>query len=129
MGPWLCITPPVSIEGCFVISRRVQCLLRVHGHRRPDTLMGALQRFVVGCEDVQAAGHAGGGEVGQVLAALLLLRDFALVAVAPRGPALCTAAWGEEHTRRGNTALSAICDIHHLLLDRHSGALDRSAPS
>lgn len=67
--------------------------------------MGALQRFVVGCEDVQAAGHAGGGEVGQVLAALLLLCDFALVAVAPRGPALRTAAWGEEHGegRRGGT--------------------------
>lgn len=80
----------------------MQCLLRVDGHRRPDTLVGALQRFVVGCEYVQAAGHTGGGEVGQVLAALLLLIDFALVAVAPRGPALRAAGAarrGREKTR------------------------------
>lgn len=60
--------------------------------------MGALQRLVVGGEDVEGTGHAGRGEVGQVLAALLLLVQLALVAVAPRAPAL-RAAGAEEGTR------------------------------
>lgn len=90
---------PVSIEGCFIIPGRVQRLLRVDGHGGPDALVGTLQRLVVGGEDVEGAGHAGGSEVGQVLAALLLLVQLALVAVAPRTPALRAAGAAGERRR------------------------------
>lgn len=43
--------------------------------------MRALQAVVVGSENVHLAGHPGWGEVRQVLAALLLLVDLALVAI------------------------------------------------
>lgn len=43
--------------------------------------MRALQAVIVGSEYVHLAGHPGWGEVRQVLAALLLLVDLALVAI------------------------------------------------
>lgn len=54
---------PVSIERGLVLPSRVQGLIGVHGHGCPDTLVGTLQRLIVGCEDVHAAGHPGRGEV------------------------------------------------------------------
>lgn len=118
---------PVSIEGRFIIPGRAQHLLRVDGDGGPDALVGALQCLVVGGEDVEGAGHAGGGEVGQVLAALLLLVQLALVAVAPRAPALRAAGAAGERRRdtthrasltlgRGN-ARSRPLIVHRLILD------------
>lgn len=105
-------TSPVSIEGGFIIPGRAQRLLGVDGQRGADALVGALQRLVVGGEDVEGAGHAGGREVGQVLAALLLLLQLALVAVAPRAPALRAAGDG-----RGDT-------VHHALPVGNSASLN-----
>lgn len=102
-APLFC-SSPVPVECGLVLARRVQRLVGVYGHRCPHALVGALQRLVVGREDVQAAGHPGRGEVGEVLAALLLLVDLPLVAVPPRVPALGTAGereagWGRAGAR------------------------------
>lgn len=53
--------------------------------------MRALQAVVVGGEDVHFIGHAGRGEVGQVLTALLLLVDLPLMATVTAIPRLYTA--------------------------------------
>lgn len=105
-GPGLSL--PVPVKRGFVLPGRVQRLVGVHGHRRPDTLVGALEGLVIGREYVQAAGHPGRGEVRQVLAAFLLLVDLPLVAIPTRVPALGTAGdrevgvgvqWADAGTR------------------------------
>ena len=53
--------------------------------------MRALHAVIVGCEYVHLAGHASRREVGQVLAALLLLVDLALMAIVAAGTRLCAA--------------------------------------
>lgn len=117
-------TSPVSIEGGFIIPGRAQRLLGVDGQGGADALVGALQRLVVGGEDVEGAGHTGGREVGQVLAALLLLLQLALVAVAPRAPALRAAGDG-----RGDTAHHAlpVGNSASLNIRLEFGTLERSA--
>lgn len=83
----------VPVKRGLELPRRVQCLVRVHGHGRPHTLVRALEGLVISREDVQAAGHPGWGEVRQVLTALFLLRDLPLVAVPSSVPALGTAVF------------------------------------
>lgn len=83
----------VPVKCGFVLPRWVQRLVRVHGHGCPHALVGALQGLVVGREYVQAAGHPGGGEVRQVLAAFLLLGHLPRVAVPARAPALGAAVF------------------------------------
>lgn len=99
-GPGLSL--PVPVKGGFVLGRRVQRFVGVHGHGRPDTLVGALEGLIIGREYVQAAGNPGRGEVRQVLAALLLLVDLPLVAVPTRVPALGTA--GRQGSQGGGAA-------------------------
>lgn len=77
----------------------MQCLIGVHGHRRPDTLMGTLQCLIIGREDVHAAGYPGWGEVCQVLATFLLLVHLPLVAVPPSVPTWGTAGRERERER------------------------------
>lgn len=82
----VCRGGSVSIERGLELPGRVQRLISIHGHGCPDTLVGTLQRLIVGREDVHAAGHPGWGEVCQVLAAFLLLVHLPLVAVPPGVP-------------------------------------------
>lgn len=72
---------PVSIVSRLVDGRLLDHLVGVDGHGGTDALVRALQAVIVGSEYVHLAGHPGWGEVRQVLAALLLLVDLALVAI------------------------------------------------
>lgn len=75
--------------------------------------MGALQA-VVGSEDVHLAGNSCWGEVGQVLAALLLLVDLPLMAIVSTVPGLRTAVLQDQSRDQG-------CDDHD---ERHSDCDD-----
>lgn len=75
--------------------------------------MGALQA-VVGSEDVHLAGHSGRGEVGQVLAAFLLLVDLPLMAIVSTVSGLRTAVLKDQSRDQG-------CDDHD---ERHSDCDD-----
>ena len=141
-GPSLCL--PVPVKRGFVLPGRVQRLISVHGHRRPDTLVRTLEGLVIGREDVQAAGHPAGREVRQVLAALLLMVCLPLVAVPTRVPAL-GAAGGERSQGGGggmgrrrdpqtspaltlwNLYLQALF-IHRLILNGNSQPLQKDQP-
>lgn len=72
---------PVSIVRGLVDRCLLDHLIGVDGHGGAHALVRALQAVVVGSEYVHLAGHPGWGEVRQVLAALLLLVDLALVAI------------------------------------------------
>lgn len=72
---------PVSIVRGLVDRCLLDHLVGVDGHGGAHALVRALQAVIVGSEYVHLAGHPGWGEVCQVLAALLLLVDLALVAI------------------------------------------------
>lgn len=82
---------PVAVVRRLVDGRLLDHFVRVDGHGSPDALMRALQAVVVGSEYVHLAGHPRRREVGQVLAALLLLVDLALMAIVAAIPRLRTA--------------------------------------
>lgn len=82
---------PVAVVSGLVDGRLLDHLIRVDGHGGPNALVRALQAVVVGSEYVHLAGHPRRGEVGQVLAALLLLVDLALMAIVAAIPRLRTA--------------------------------------
>lgn len=75
--------------------------------------MGALQA-VIGSEDVHLAGHTSRGEVGQVLAAFLLLVDLPLMAIVSTVSRLRTAVLKDQSRDQG-------CDDHD---ERHSDCDD-----
>lgn len=82
---------PVAVVRRLVDGRLLDHFVRVDGHSSPDALVRALQAVVVGSEYVHLAGHPRRREVGQVLAALLLLVDLALMAIVAAIPRLRTA--------------------------------------
>lgn len=82
---------PVPVVGGLVDGRLLDHLVRVDGHGSPNALVRALQAVVVGSEYVHLAGDPRRGEVSQVLAALLLLVDLALMAIVAAISRLCTA--------------------------------------
>lgn len=93
---------PASVVGALVDRGLLDHLVRVDGHGGPHALVRALQAVVVGRENVHLAGHAGGREVRQVLAALLLLVDLPLMAIVSAGTRLCTATETRTKDRKTN---------------------------
>lgn len=82
---------PVAVVRRLVDGRLLDHFVRVDGHGSPHALVRALQAVVVGSEYVHLAGHPRRREVGQVLAALFLLVDLALMAIVAAIPRLRTA--------------------------------------
>lgn len=96
---------PVAVVRRLVDGRLLDHFIRVDGHGSPDALVRALQAVVVGSEYVHLAGHPRRREVGQVLAALLLLVDLALMAIVAAIPRLRTAT--ETRTKGKKTNIKS----------------------
>ena len=100
--------PPVSVVGALVDGGLLDHLVGVDGHGGAHALVRALHAVVVGREDVHLAGHARRREVGQVLAALLLLVDLALMAIVAAGARLCTATKTHTKDRKTNRKIIPV---------------------